>query len=311
MHLLVPFAAPLADAGRAALAALELPQLRRCLALAPASLRKRHAGDELSLTPPHEHALAQALGWAGGDGQLPWAARLAQADGIAVGAQAMALVTPVHWHVGTHQVRLIDPAALLLSNDEAEALLAALLPLLQDEGFAAWRGREHRWYLAHPSFEGLATASLDRVIGRNVDAWLGNGRLLGPLRRLQAEAQMLWHTHPVNLAREQRGLLPVNSFWLSACGVLQPERGAPPQLDARLRGPALADDWPAWCKAWETLDAGPLAEMAERAGAGQPAQLTLAGERGWLRLELRRAGLVGRLRARLSAEHPASVLEPL
>ena len=34
------------------------------------------------------------------------------------------------------------------------------------------------------------------------------------VRRLQSEVQMLLHTHPLNAAREDRGDLTVNSFWL-------------------------------------------------------------------------------------------------
>jgi hypothetical protein len=33
-------------------------------------------------------------------------------------------------------------------------------------------------------------------------------------RRLLNEIQMVWHTHPVNLARAERGEVPINSLWL-------------------------------------------------------------------------------------------------
>jgi hypothetical protein len=114
MHLLIPFAAPVSEAGRGALRSLKLPRLQALVAqLAAQALDE---GDEWSLTPPHERALARALKWSGSDGHWPWAARAAAADGVAVGGEAWGLVTPVHWHLGTEQVSLVDPAGLMLDD---------------------------------------------------------------------------------------------------------------------------------------------------------------------------------------------------
>src|SRR5690606_1791403 len=110
MHLLIPFASALSEAAIHTLRDLPLPQLQKLLTLlAPAA---RCGDDEYTLTPPHERALADALGLHGEDGRLPWAARQARLDGLAVGDQAWGLLTPVHWAVGRDQVTLLDPAAL-------------------------------------------------------------------------------------------------------------------------------------------------------------------------------------------------------
>ncbi len=309
MHLLIPFAAPLSDAGRQAAATLALPHLRGLLA--GWAEVQRDAADEWSLSPPHERALALALGWQGGSGQLPWAARAARADGIDPDDLAWGLLTPAHWHLGTEQVSLLDPAALMLDDAGSRALFAAVLPLFLSEGYALHYGAPLRWYAAHESLDTLATPSLDRVIGRNVDAWLGQDPAARPLRRLQSEVQMLLHTHPINDERAARGLLPVNSFWLSGCGPAQPETGAPPQVDDRLRRPALAEDWAAWVKAWDTLDAGPLAKLRDCAAHGLPAALTLCGERAWVRYEPAPGGLLRRARALLRPPSPLALLETL
>lgn len=313
MHLLIPFAAPLSEAGRAALAGLALPRLQTLLGRLVAS--GCDEADEWCLSPPHERALARALGWQGGAGQLPWAARQAATDGVDVGAEgeglAWGLVTPVHWHLGTDQVSLLDPAQLLLDETTSRELLEAVRPLFNDEGYLLRWGAPLRWYAAHESFAALPCASLDRVIGRNVDGWLGSDPAARRLRRLQSEWQMLLYTHPLNAAREARGLLPVNSFWLSGCGVRQPETGAPPQVDERLRAPALADDWAAWSKAWQTLDEGPLAALLARAERGEAVQLTLCGERSAATWATSTHGWLQRLRARWSAPSPRQILEPL
>jgi hypothetical protein len=309
MHLLIPFAAPLSEAGRQAAAALALPQLQALLARCPEV--QRDSADEWNFSPPHERALALALGWQGAAGLLPWAARAAQGDGIATADLAWGLMTPAHWHLGTEQISLIDPAGLMLDDSAARAFFEAVAPLFVSEGFAMHYGSAQRWYLAHESLAGLATASIDRVIGRNVDGWLGHDPAAQRLRRLQSEVQMLLYTHPLNDERAARGLLAVNSFWFSGCGVAQPEAPNPPRVDERLRSPALADDWPAWCRAWETLDAGPLAALRRQADSGQPVALTLCGERAWARFESAPRSLLQRLRGLWTRSAPFTVLETL
>jgi hypothetical protein len=311
MHLIVPFAGPLGEAGRAALRGLALPQLRALLSRAAEVARD--AGDEWSFSPPHERALARALGWSGGDGCLPWAARWAAADGVPEAAQgdlAWGLVSPVHWHLGTDQVSLIDPATLMLDDATSRVLFDAVLPLFTSEGFVMAFGSATRWYIAHETLAPLRCASLDRVIGRNVDGWLTEDPAVRLVRRLQNEVQMLLYTHPLNDRREAHGLLPVNSFWLSGCGVAQAVTGAAPRVDERLRGPALADDWAAWVKAWDTLDEGPIAELRVALERGAPARLTLCGERSSVSFDAAN-GFAARVRARWSRPSPLALLESL
>ena len=75
--------------------------------------------------------------------------------------------------------------------------------------------------------------------------------------------------------------------------------------------PALAENWAAWVKAWDTLDDGPLAVLNERAARGEPAALTLCGERDWVRLQAAPGSLLRRARALLSAPSPVKLLETL
>lgn len=311
MHLIVPFAAVLADGGRDAARRLALPRLAALLGrLAPTGPDARDSGDEWSFSPPHERALARALGFAGGDGCLPWAAWRAQADGIETGDLAWGELTPVHWHLGTDQVSLMDPAALVLEEAASHAYLDAVRELFTSEGFAVEWGAPLRWYVAHESLAGLRTASLDRVIGRNVDRWLTDHSAVRLVRRLQNEVQMLMYTHPLNEARESQGRLTVNSFWLSGCGVAQKPTAPAPRVDLRLRESALADDWAAWAKAWETLDEGPIDELAQRAARGEAVCLTLCGERSALTLQPVH-GLLARTKLAWSKPTPAALLETL
>jgi hypothetical protein len=309
MHLLVPFAAPLAEDGLVVLKSLALPGLAALLARLPPQARDE--GDEWCQSPPHERAFAAALGWRGAAGALPFAARLARADGVDVGDLAWGLMTPAHWLLGTEQVSLLDPSQLALDEADSRALFDAVAPLFTGEGFLARWGAPLRWYVAHESLAGLPCAALDRVVGRNVDAWLGSDKAARRVRRLQSEVQMLLHTHPLNARREAQGLRPVNSFWLSGCGVAQPEAGPAPQVDERLRGPALAGDWAAWAQAWLALDAEVLRGLAERAATGEAVRLTLCGERTAATFGPPAGGWWAGLRTRWQAPVPAALLRGL
>lgn len=292
MHLLIPHASASSDAALQTLRALKLPNVARLITGLQATTRD--VDDEYTLSPPHERALAAAYGWHGEDGCWPWAALSARDDGIEVGRQTWGLVTPVHWHVGREHISLADPTALDLPDAESRALFDAVRPLFEegdDGGSLAW-GAAGRWYVAHERLRGLPCASLDRVIGRNVDLWLRGGdqasddvrERLRWVRRLQNEVQMLLHSHPVNEAREARGALPVNSFWLSGCGPAQ-RAVAEVLVDDRLRAPLLAEDWTAWGEAWLTLDAEVVSVFANGAADEGAVSLTLCGERGWQRYD--------------------------
>jgi hypothetical protein len=309
MHLLVPFASDDSEACRHVLRDLALPNLSRLLArLEPAA---RDEGSADSFSPPHERALAAARGWPVADGTLPFAAEAARSDGVAVGELPWGLLTPAHWLLGRDHATMLDPDMLGLGEAESRALFEATRGLFESDGFAVAWGAPARWYVGHAELEGFATASLDRVIGRNVDRWLGETRsAIGRrIRRLQSEAQLVFHAHPVNEDREARGEPVVNSFWLSGCGRARPvvDAAAEPSVEAALRAPLLAGDWAAWAEAWQRLDADAIA----RAGGAAAATLTLCGERNAARFETRPLNLVQRLRRRWQATEAHAVLEAL
>jgi hypothetical protein len=313
MHLIVPFAGVLSEAGRHTAQSLSLPSLEKLLARTQAGAAS--GGDEHTLSAPHEMALAQALGWPALDGRLPLAARAAARDGVDVGARAVGLLTPVHLHLGTEQVALTDPDALALDPADARTLFDALLPLFTEVGFDLHWGTPQRWYLAHESLADWPTASLDRVIGRNIDPWITDAPAARDAPdsayrwpRLQSEAQMLLHGHPVNERRESQGLTSVNSVWLSGCGVPRAPQAPEPRIDERLRTPALGEDWAAWAEAWHALDAGPIAALLDGADGGV---LTLAGERRHQPFRLQRTSAWQRLRTRWQRAPVHRLLEAL
>ena len=308
VHLIVPFAAwPAApqpgDPTPALTPTADAPRLAALLARlgAPQDL----AGDPHSLSMPHEKAWANALGLAVADGAVPLAAWHAMRMGLPAHDDGWAWITLTHWRMGTDHARMALPQELPLDEAESRALFEAVKPSFDAEGWTLLWGAPLRWHVRHEALGGLACASLDRAVGRNLDLWMSDAPEARRLRRMQVEAQMIWHEHPVNAAREEARALTVNSFWLDGCGAAQPRRPlaeAGVQVDDRLRAPLLAGDWAAWVDAWQALDAGPVAALRARAEAGEPVTLTLCGERHARRFDLKPRGWLSRL---MGAPRPA------
>ncbi len=314
MHLLIPFAHGLSPDCRNTFASLDLPHLNRLMqALTPGV---SDTGSADSLSPPHERALAleyglMSRGAPAPDGQLPWGAWHAARAGVSASVsapvstpatkEAWAVITPVHWAVQTNHITMLDPEALQLGEGESRALLAAMLPYFSEDGIHLVYNTPTRWLASGEVFRGLATASVDRVVGRNVDDWLPKTPAAKPLRRLQQEMQMLLYTHPLSDTRAARGQVAVNSFWVSGTGALRanpaahpaPVPAPHPALDIvpgivmiqSLRSAALREDWPAWAAAWQQLDANECAACLAQVQRGDAASITLCGERGFQRFD--------------------------
>ncbi len=298
MHLVIPYASAVDPQAQAALADLRLSALDSALRFLDTGTPA--GGDEYSLELPHERLLADLAGL---DAQRPaplaaWT--LAQA-GQAPGTRAWARLTPLHCDVGSDQVTALDPAALALDAASSQAFFDALAPLFPaDEGWTRLHLAPGQWFVAHECLAGLQTASLDRVIHRNVDAWLPEPRLL---RRLQMEAQMTLHGHALNAAREAAGQRPVNSVWIWGCGAMSPQAlPGPLEVDDRLRQSWITGDWAAWSETWRALDELRLRPLLPALKAGT-ATLSLAGERQALQLRPRQRGWPQRLWQQLRPAH--------
>jgi hypothetical protein len=284
LHLLVPFASASAPECRALLQGLKLPELDALLG--EMALVHTDAGDDHSLSMPHERARAKALGLQQADGNpwpdgcIPWAAVLSDNP-----SQPQAWFTPCHFQVGMDQVTLLPGEQVGLTDAHARPLFDALAPFCQEDGIDLRFDSATRWHATGEPLRGLACASLDRVSGRSVDGWLADNPLQHAgsqlLKRLQSEAQMLFYTHPVNDAREAAREAIINGFWVSGAGasITGADTASAPRMPDTLRQAALRADWPAWQAAWQLLDGTEIRALREAARKGQPVQLTLCGER--------------------------------
>ena len=292
-HVLIPHAASASEGCQQALQGLTLPHLDRLLArlgALPALLGAAAAeGEETSFSPPHERVLASLLGLPAEDGRIPWAAWHRHQQGAPADDQAWAFVTPCQWQVSTDHVTLRDPEALGLDEAASRALLAIVSPWFAEDGITLHYDQPTRWLASGDVFAQLSTASLERVLLRDVRAWMPHSTdpaAARTLHRLHSEMQMLLYTHAFNDERAERGLPVVNSFWVHGAGALPsptvPATHTRPTMPTDLRDAALREDWRAWAAAWAALDAGPVADLLRQTERGAAVQLTLCGDRNAL-----------------------------
>jgi hypothetical protein len=307
MHLLIPFSYCLAEGCASALPKLKLPQLEKLLARLTADAPDQ--GDEFSLSTPHERALARALGLPTPDGLIPWAAHHAQAESGA------AFITPCHWQAGSHQIAMGEWPLADFSEEESRALMLAMQPYFEEDGITLQFDDTTRWLAHSPVFDDIATASLDRVAGRNLENWMPRDANAAPLRRLQNEMQMLLYTHPVNEARSARRVPVVNSFWLSGTGRLNTTTPAasasPPIVIDTLRQAALKEDWSSWKQAWQQVDANECTKLRAALDQGEAVQVTLCGERHAQTFQSRPRTLLSQFKSIFGSQPASNLLNQL
>jgi hypothetical protein len=278
LHLIIPGAVLPQDAGEPPLQRPPLsPNLRALLAaMAPAG--RIECGEDDPATP-FELALAQANGLPGNPGHLPWAAFKTGTVGL-----PCAFIKLCHWQVGADHVRLSPPEDLTLDDATSRVLLAAMAPYFLEDGITLQPYGElpGTWLATGEVFRGLRNVSLDRLVGRHLTRAVldGAGTPAATLRRLQNEMQMLLYTHPANEARQQQGLAPVNSFWVTGAGVLEKMLPAAQdvRVEPRLHAPALRRDAAAHAQVWQAVDADACAALLAVLRGGGEARLTLCGE---------------------------------
>ncbi|CAD6513827.1 hypothetical protein LMG28727_00772 [Paraburkholderia kirstenboschensis] len=304
LHLLLPFALPAAAEASTALHDIRSPALDRLVARA--TLVERVIGEDFQRTLPHERWIARqfgalsataatsatSTGVAGAPGapsgsgasgaaaadEAPLAPYMLRADGGEPGDATWACVQPVHVRIAHDHLVLIDPASLDLSDDEASALLAVARPLIEELGVRIEAPKPARWYLSGDGFGTLAGASPLRASGRNIEIWLPHEAHSGERSRawmkLQNEVQMAWFEHPVNEAREARGLPAVNSIWFHAQGAARPVRSPFSRVfsdAAATRGLALTAGVPVGAP---PASFAALSSLAERRGANVGGETT-------------------------------------
>jgi hypothetical protein len=170
----------------------------------------------------------------------------------------------------------LAPGRLGLDEDEAARLVGDLNRHLEDRGFRLHiSGANDDWHLECAQPLECTSVEPDDASGRNLRDLMPAGRDGAQVRSLVNEIQMLLHEHPVNTARLERQLPPVNSVWLWGIGRLG--KTAPANLP-----PLYTDD--AWLAGlWRLHGSSPrsLDEFAAAGESGMDMLVASAGAAGY------------------------------
>ena len=192
-------------------------------------------------------------------------------------------LTPCHLHLGMDHAMLTDPPQLQLSPEDAQALLSTVAPSFIELGLTLLAPRPDVWFV-HGEPWALQAHPWTQASGRNIAAYQPSGTRARDWRRLLTEVQMLWHEHPVNLARATRGLRAVNALWLDGFASAYPPPGTGLVFAASpvLAGLAAAAGWQ--IRPLAEFGAAPSGGSSDRATSTGPTLIDLDGWRAPRRL---------------------------
>jgi hypothetical protein len=191
--------------------------------------------------------------------------------------QALWLAELVHLAPSRDGAALLPAVGLGITTEQSVALFESARALFEPTEFTLQPLDTERWRVTLP--EGFAPdyGSPTLVSLTSVNEWWPQDRLTRPWRRLVNELQMLWFDHPVNQARYQQGLAPVNSLWLFGGGRGEqfkgPQANSETQIHSELLGFSIVQDWGGWIAALTELEARVFRSWPQR----EPPRLVLLG----------------------------------
>jgi hypothetical protein len=296
LTLVLPFALPPPELATDLVRALQAPALAALLSRTAQAERTTFDDDARAL--PHELWLARAMQLAPQRAGFAAAAMRGMHLDPGMEPAAWLIVNPAHIEIARSHLALHDLRKLQLQEPDARALFDCAQPLFTELGHTLLFGDAQTWFLRAAGWEDLDTSTPDAVLGMNLGDAMPAGDQARAFRRLQNEVQMLWFEHPVNTARAQRGLAPVNAIWPWGAGGVAADHalsvfGVPGWLEAAaqhvladpadvlrqahdgllvcgtLTGPGLAGEWSAWLDAMHQLESALFAPTLALLTAGK------------------------------------------
>jgi len=198
---------------------LWLPALDRFDAAHP--LRRLLARADRLDDGPRERLAMLAAAFEGTGEQLPAAALVREHLAGDAGEAAWLNADPAWVQPDMNGVRLMACGSLSLQPDEAQACAQLVQPAFAEAGLQLEVTAPNHWQLRMPPDVRLPDfAAPEQALGEDLYQHLPQGAEGRPWRVLLNEVQVLLHQHPLNAARQARGLPPVNSVWWWGAGRL-------------------------------------------------------------------------------------------
>ena len=130
---------------------------------------------------------------------------------------------PVYIHADMDRAILMGHGALGLTANETEQLVMIINAHVEQDGWQVEAHAVDRWYVKGIDRKNIKTTPPQSILGQDIKYDLPKGQDGSYWCSIMNECQMLLHELPVNLERQARGLLPINSLWFWGGGRL-PER---------------------------------------------------------------------------------------
>lgn len=122
-------------------------------------------------------------------------------------------LTPVYWAAARDHVNLHELSGDSMDVADWAQIAQVITPWLNELGWEVF-ALEQAAYIRVASGFDYRAPSLALAQSDILEHFLPQGTDLKSWQTLLTELQMLLHSHPVNAARAQRGVPPINSFWL-------------------------------------------------------------------------------------------------
>ena len=303
--LVLPFALPPPELAPDLIKALKTPALASLLARASC---ENLAFDDSLRALPHETWLAKALALSA-NGYPAFATPAMRGFGLDPGQDSWFILNPAHVDIARSHLSITDTRQLRIGEVDSKALFDTAKPYFDEIGKTLLYGDASTWFMRANDWDSLLTASPDAAVGMNLTDWLPAGPASSDFRKLQNEIQMLWFEHDANVAREARGMVAINSFWV--WGLAGPAAripatpvfataGAPSWLAAMATSPAaalpnpfkpgsadsllvcgdlaeaaIAQDWAAWLGHMQRFETALFAPALAALKSGHAGQLKL------------------------------------
>jgi len=127
---------------------------------------------------------------------------------------------PVHLQADIDSALLTPGANLNISDTESNNFCQTLNRHFAVDGLTFLSLENNQWFISTKDEIRLSTTPLVYATGRNINFLLPEGEDSLRWKQVLTETQMLMHSHELNVARENSGLMSVNSLWFHGSGQL-------------------------------------------------------------------------------------------
>lgn len=127
---------------------------------------------------------------------------------------------PVHLRAELDHAVLTSSTDLSISEAESFELCNILHQHFSQDDLSFFRLNKNQWFVSSKNKITINTTPLVDAVGRNVNFILPTGQDSSLWKQILTEAQMLMHTHEVNVERENVGQQIINSLWFHGSGKL-------------------------------------------------------------------------------------------